>query len=91
MKGRRHMMTCTGRAAGGSAAMPPPSDEVASQRADRLTPAHCKGLVEPLCLRTVAPYGHAGHFAPQGRSVPRLPFTTGHELSELAGERDEIA
>jgi len=29
LQGRRQILTCTGRAAGGSAAMPPPSDEVA--------------------------------------------------------------
>jgi hypothetical protein len=57
------MVTCTGRAANGSAAMPPPSVEVAS-RADRLTPAHRKELVDPLCLRWPGSASHVGTLRP---------------------------
>ena len=32
----------------GLTAVSPPSERSSEQRADRLTPAHCKGLVDPM-------------------------------------------
>jgi hypothetical protein len=78
------METCTGRAAGGSARCPRRQMKWRTW-ADRLTPAHRKAFVDPLCLRWPGSACHVGDFALLGRSVPAPTLTTCHNLQRKCG------
>src|SRR6185312_16576989 len=59
----------------------PPPHEAASAPTGRprRRPVPSGRLVDQVCLRDVAPYGHAEALRPlTGRGVPRLPSTAGH-------------